>query len=194
MSDPAQAPTGPTPTGDVTHSEDVNATSAAREAPPTASSGYASLISGIGYVLAASYPVLALSTGVRALYQIFLKDGVVLELHSVLSLVAALIYVVAAFGFAYRRPWTWWLSLGALALEAALVLIVGTWSVIDPATVGRTVWRNYGEDYGYFPLIQPLIGLVWLLWPGTYALFHVRGGAQAAQDGDAAHGVATPLP
>lgn len=145
-------------------------------APTVEESCYAGLISGIGYVLAASYPVLALSTGARAGYQIFFKEGVVVfHLPSLLSLLAALIYLVAAFGFAYRRRWTWWMSLGALSVEAVLVILVGTWSLVDPETVGRTVWRHYGEDYGYFPLIQPLIGLLWLLWPGTRRLYQAKG-------------------
>ncbi len=126
-----------------------------------------SLVSAIGYILAVSYPVLAISTGTRAVYQIFFKEGVVYLLPSILSGVAALCYLVAGFGFAYRRRWTWWLSVCVLLFESFMTLTVGIWSFVAPATVGSTVWRHFGADYGYFPLFQPLLGLIWLFWPTT---------------------------
>ena len=49
----------------------------------------AGFISAAGVILAISYPVLALSTGTRALYQLFLKDGVTDLLPPLLSVVAA---------------------------------------------------------------------------------------------------------
>jgi hypothetical protein len=141
-------------------------------ASDSAESTWASLISVAGYILAVAYPVLALSTGARAGYQILFKEGgVVFHLPSVLSLVATLVYLAVSFGFAYRRPWTWWLSLGALAFELAMVLAVGIWSMVDPPFIGRTVWRLFGQDYGFFPLFLPVVGLVWLLWPPTRALY-----------------------
>ena len=125
------------------------------------------LVSAFGYILAVSYPVLALSTGTRAVYQLFFKEGMTDPLPAVMSGIAALCYLVAAFGFAYRRRWTWWLSVLVLGFETSMTLLVGVWSYIEPDFFGRTVWRHFGQDYGYFPLFQPLIGLVWLFWPGT---------------------------
>ena len=58
-----------------------------------------------------------------------------------------------------------------LAFELAMVLVVGVWSLVDPAFIGHTVWRHFGEDYGYFPLFQPLLGLLWLLWPQTMRMY-----------------------
>ncbi len=132
-----------------------------------------SLISTLGYVLAVSYPVLALSTGVRALYQLFFKEGVTDYLPVYLTLLAATLYLIATLGFAYRRPWTWWLSLISLGVETILTLIVGTWSFVNPELIGGTVWRHFGADYGFFPLFQPILGLIWLLWPATRALYGV---------------------
>lgn len=137
-------------------------------------SSLGSVVSAFGYILAVSYPVLALSTGTRAVYQLFFKEGVTDYLPAILSGVAALCYLVATIGFAYRRRWSWWLSLSVLAFETMMTLIVGTLSTIDPTLFGRTVWRHFGEDYGYFPLFQPLIGLVWLLWPSTMVAYGVR--------------------
>jgi hypothetical protein len=132
---------------------------------------FTSIVSPAGYILAVSYPVLALSTGVRAGYQLCCKQGMTDYFPSVLTAVAAICYLVATIGFAYRRKWTWWLSLLVLSVETAMILIVGTWSLLDPVAVGHTVWRHFGEDYGYFPLIQPILGLLWLLWPPTLALY-----------------------
>lgn len=132
---------------------------------PAPRSGSTELVSVLGYILSVSYPVLALSTGVRALFQLFLKEGVVNYLAPTLSLMAAVCYLTATIGFAHRRRWAWLLSVGVLAFETVLTLLVGSLSLIIPETIGRTVWRHFGADYGYFPLFQPVIGLVWLFWP-----------------------------
>ncbi len=137
----------------------------------TADSVWANLVSPAGYILAVSYPVLALSTGARALYQLFVREDITYYLPVIMSGVAATCYLVASLGFAYRRGWTWRLSVGMLAFELAMVLVVGVWSLVDPAFIGHTVWRHFGEDYGYFPLFQPLLGLLWLLWPQTMRMY-----------------------
>lgn len=134
---------------------------------PAAESGLSGFIRAAGVILGISYPVLALSTGVRALYQIFLKEDVVYLLPSYLSLIAATSYLVATIGFLVRRRWAWYLSVGALGFETAMTLIIGTLSFIIPDTIGSTVWRHFGADYGFFPLIQPLLGLAWLFHRDT---------------------------
>ena len=53
-------------------------------------------------------------------------------------------------------------------------------SFIIPEVIGRTVWRHFGEDYGFFPLFQPLLGLIWLLWPLTMAAYGIRGRRSAS--------------
>lgn len=141
------------------------------------------LISGIGFVLAISYPVLAFSTGWRAVIQLFWRDDIAVKTGPTLSAIAALCYLLAAIGFAYRRRWAWYLSVTMLAFETLMVLLVGTLSLVDPELVGRTVWRHYGADYGYFPLVQPLLGLIWLFWPETLRAYGLRRDRAA---GDAA--------
>ena len=135
---------------------------------------WANFVSPAGYVLAFSYPVLALSTGVRSVYQLFFKAGVTNYVPVYLSTLAALLYLTASIGFAYRRRWTWWLSVISLGLEMVMVLVVGTWSLLDPVLIGHTVWRHFGEDYGFFPLVQPLLGLIWLFWPYTMEMYGIR--------------------
>jgi hypothetical protein len=119
----------------------------------------------VGVILAISYPVLAISTGARAIYQLIFKAGVTYYLPPALSAVAACCYLGATFGFAIRRKWAWWLSVGLLGFETFLTFVVGTLSFIYPDAIGRTVWRHFGADYGYFPLFQPILGLIWLFSP-----------------------------
>ncbi|MCX6039664.1 MAG: hypothetical protein NTV69_00795 [Caldilinea sp.] len=150
-----------------------------RATPPVLSSRrseaiWANVVSPAGYVLAVSYPVLALSTGARAIYQLFFRSEISHSLPVYLSACAACCYLIATLGFVYRRRWTWWLSVAVLGIETVMTVIVGFWSFLDPDFIGRTVWRHFGEDYGYFPLFQPLLGLVWLFWPLTVAAYGIR--------------------
>ena len=55
-----------------------------------------------------------------------------------------------------------------------MTLAVGRLSFVIPDVIGHTVWRHFGEDYGFFPLFQPLLGLVWLLWPMTMEVYGIR--------------------
>lgn len=151
----------------------TNQSSSGQAAPK---SGSIEFVSALGYILSVSYPLLALSTGVRALFQLFLKEGVVNYLAPSLSLVAAACYLTATIGFAHRRRWAWRLSVGVLATETVFTLLVGTLSLIIPETIGRTVWRHFGADYGYFPLFQPAIGLIWLFWPSIMRQYGLNSG------------------
>jgi hypothetical protein len=142
--------------------------------PAEEEKGLSGFIAAAGVILAISYPVLAISTGFRAVYQLFFKEGVTNYLAPALSAVAALLYLIATVGFAVRRKWAWRISVVALGLEMALVLLVGTLSLVISDTIGRTVWRYYGIDYAFFPLIQPLLGLLWLFHPKTLAAYGIR--------------------
>lgn len=129
------------------------------------------IIRAIGQILAISYPLLALSAGARSVYQLFFKPGVTDYFPPSLSAIAAFIYLVATVAFVIRKPWAWWVSVGALSFEMAGVLLVGTLSLLMPEVIGRTVWHEFGIDYGFLPLIQPVLGLVWLFWPENRRLF-----------------------
>ncbi|MDT8307878.1 MAG: hypothetical protein RRC07_18240 [Anaerolineae bacterium] len=127
-----------------------------------------------GKILAVSYPVLALSTGARGLYQLFLKEGVTNYVPPLLTTIAAALYLVAAVGFARRSKRAWTVSVVALSLEMVGIAVVGTLSYVRPDLVGETAWRHFGADYGYFPFIQPLLGLIWLLHPQTLRAYRIR--------------------
>lgn len=152
----------------------------ARQSVPTEAKeeGLSGFIRAAGTILAVSYPVLALSTGFRAVYQlVLLSTGVRVGpyLPSLLSAVAALCYLTATVGFTYRKKWAWQLSVGVLGFETVMTLLIGTLSFIYPDVIGSTVWRAYGADYGFFPLVQPLLGLAWLLHPTTLHAYGIRG-------------------
>jgi hypothetical protein len=127
-----------------------------------------------GKILAVSYPVLAISTGARGLYQLFLKEGVTDTLPPLLTTIAAFLYLVAAVGFARRTRRAWAISVTALTLEMIGITVVGILSFTQPDLVGETAWRHFGADYGYFPFIQPLLGLIWLLHPNTLRAYRIR--------------------
>ena len=138
------------------------------EAKPTDS--FANFISAAGVILAVSYPVLALSTGFRAVYQLFFKEGVESYIGPLTTLVAATCYLTATVGIVMQKRWgkkAWWLSVAVLGFETSMTFLVGTLSLLYPELIGSAAWRAFGADYGYFPLIQPILGLLWLFHPLT---------------------------
>jgi hypothetical protein len=118
-----------------------------------------STASGPGRVLVAVYGVFAVAASARAGVQL-LRDWHEAPLAYALSGVAALVYVVATVALARgaRR-----LATTAVVVELVGVLVVGVFSLVDPAAFPRaTVWSGFGSGYGYVPLVLPLLGLAWL--------------------------------
>lgn len=129
------------------------------------------VLSAIGYLLGISYPLLAFSATGRSVYQLFFKADLATPIGPLTSLFAAFCYLAATIGFAYRRPWTWWLSLCVLGVESFGTLVTGFLSVLQPDLIGSSVWRLFGIDFAFFPLVQPIAGIVWLAWTPTRRLF-----------------------
>ena len=67
-----------------------------------------------GITLGLSYPILALSTGARSLYQLLIKEGVTYYFPPAMSGLAAMFYLSATIGFAVRRKWAWRVSVAML--------------------------------------------------------------------------------
>lgn len=147
--------------------------SPARKPPNRPADSMSDLAYAAGIILGLSYPILALSTGARAIYQLLFKAGVTDYLPPALSAVAATCYLFATIGFAVRRKWAWRLSVGLLGFETLMTFLIGGLSFVIPQVIGRTVWRHFGVDYGFFPLFQPLVGLVWLFSPGTLKAYGI---------------------
>lgn len=129
-------------------------------------------MTAVGYILGITYPLLALSTGVRGAYQLLFRDDLP-WLAPALTTFSALLYLVAAVGFFKRTRRAWRVSVTALSIEAIGVLTVGTLSIVLPDLIGHTAWSYFGRDYGFFPLIQPLLGLAWLLYRPTRVAYGI---------------------
>ncbi|MEO5853458.1 MAG: hypothetical protein ABIQ15_13190 [Nocardioides sp.] len=114
-------------------------------------------------VLVAVYAVFALAAGARAVVQLATKADLAPLAYS-LSLLAALVYLVAT--IALRRPGAsaYRVALAAVTFELVGVLVVGTLTVVDGGLFpDQTVWSSYGVGYGFVPLLLPVAGVWWLL-------------------------------
>jgi len=117
---------------------------------------------GLGRVLVAVYAVFAVAATSRASYQIA-TDFDRAPVAYMLSAVAAVVYLVAAFALASSRPGAHRLALVACSFELVGVLVVGTVSLVRPEDFpDATVWSAYGRGYFFVPLVLPVLGLLWL--------------------------------
>jgi hypothetical protein len=117
---------------------------------------------GPGRVLVAIYGVFALSAGARASVQIASKFHEAPLAYS-LSALAAVVYIVATVALARSSVTSRRVAFAAVSFELLGVLTVGTVSIIDPdAFPDATVWSDFGQGYGYVPLVLPVVGLWWL--------------------------------
>lgn len=118
---------------------------------------------GLGRIIIAVYGIFAISSTARAGYQILTKFDEA-PLAYALSAVAAVVYIIATIALASHRSGSWRLSLTAILVELAGVVIVGILSFALPQDFAHpAVWSHFGQGYGYIPLVLPLIGLWWLL-------------------------------
>ena len=116
----------------------------------------------LGQVLIAAYAVFAVAAGARALAQISTKFDEAPLAYS-LSLLAAVVYLVAT--LAFRKPGRRWflVALAACGFEMVGVLAVGLWTFLEPDLFAAdTVWSHFGQGYGFVPLVLPFLGLAWL--------------------------------
>jgi cytochrome bd-type quinol oxidase subunit 2 len=117
---------------------------------------------GPGIVLVALYGLFALAATGRATYQI-LADFQKAPVSYVLSALAAVIYLVATVALARGDRTSIRVAATAISIELVGVLVVGTVSYLVPADFpDKTVWSHFGAGYGYFPLLLPVLGLLWL--------------------------------
>lgn len=114
-------------------------------------------------VLVATYAVFALAAGARSLVQISTRFGEAPLAYS-LSLVAAVVYVVATLALRRTSASAHRVALLALGIEALGVLVVGTLSYVRADWFpDQTVWSHFGAGYVFVPLVLPFVGLAWLL-------------------------------
>ena len=112
---------------------------------------------GLGRVLVFVYGLFALAATARALVQLATQASTAPVAYS-LSLFSGIVYIVATWALAteHRR-----LALATIGVELTGVLVIGTLS--HPSDIDRaSVWSDYGNGYGFVPLVLPLVGLWWL--------------------------------
>lgn len=129
------------------------------EAPPT----------GPRRILIALYLIFALAATARGIVQLSTTFHTA-PLAYILSLCSGIIYIAAAAGLISERSWSRRLTWGACGTELVGVLVIGTASLIDRAAFPQdTVWSRFGSGYGYFPVLLPVLGLMWLWYSRSEA-------------------------
>lgn len=132
-------------------------------------------LGGPGVVLVVIYGVLALAATGRSVLQITTGFDEA-PLAYLLSAVAAVVYLLATFCLARGGRWVR-VGIVACAVELVGVLVVGAVSLLVPSLFpDRTVWSQFGQGYGFVPLVLPVLGLLWFR--------HVERDAVAAEQGD----------
>ncbi|GAA5149499.1 membrane protein [Nocardioides marinquilinus] len=122
----------------------------------------ASLSSGPGRVLVFVYGVFAVAATGRSLVQLGTEADRAPVAYT-LSLVAAVIYLVATTCLLRGGVRAWRVAVVACTVELVGVLAVGTLSYVDTALFpDRTVWSHFGQGYAFLPLVLPFLGLAWL--------------------------------
>jgi NhaP-type Na+/H+ and K+/H+ antiporter len=117
---------------------------------------------GAGRLLIVFYAVFAVSATARASFQIITKFEQAPLAYS-LSLVSALVYILATVSLATKNSSWKPIALASVIFELVGVLAVGSLSFIAPELFAHpSVWSGFGSGYGYIPLILPILGLLWL--------------------------------
>lgn len=118
---------------------------------------------GFGRILVAVYAILALAATFRGAWQLA-DHGSEAPLAYSLSLLAGIIYIVATVALAIGTPVWRTVAWIAVSIEAIGVLAVGFSSVLSSDWFpDKSVWSNFGQGYGYIPLVLPFVGMYWLL-------------------------------
>ena len=108
------------------------------------------------------YGVFAVAATGRSLVQLGTDAGKAPLAYS-LSLLAAVVYLVATTCLLMGGPRAWRVAVTACTVELVGVLGVGVLSyVATDLFPDRTVWSHFGQGYGFLPLLLPIAGLAWL--------------------------------
>lgn len=120
------------------------------------------LSEGWGRALVFVYGLFAVAATGRSAVQLGM-DADRAPLAYSLSLLAAVIYLVATTCLLLGGRTGWRVAAVAVTVELLGVLSVGVLSYLATDLFpDRTVWSHFGQGYGFLPLILPVAGLAWL--------------------------------
>ncbi len=113
---------------------------------------------GFGRVLVFVYGIFAVAATARALVQLA-TDASNAPVAYALSLFSGLVYIAATWALATDRRR---IAFATILVELTGVLVIGTLSHPDDISKA-SVWSDYGNGYGFVPLVLPFVGLAWLI-------------------------------
>lgn len=117
---------------------------------------------GPGRVLVWFYGVFTVAAASRSIVQMIL-DFDKAPLPYVLSAVAAVVYGFITYSLVRGGEKARRSALVCCAAELLGVLVVGTWTMVEPsAFADATVWSDFGMGYLFIPVILPITGMMWL--------------------------------
>ncbi|MEV3932340.1 MULTISPECIES: hypothetical protein [unclassified Streptomyces] len=118
--------------------------------------------SGPGRVLVWFYGVFTVAAASRSIVEMILDFGRA-PLAYTLSAVAAVVYGFITYSLVRGGEKARRAALVCCAAELAGVLIVGTWTLVEPSAFpDSTVWSGFGMGYLFIPVILPVTGMLWL--------------------------------
>ncbi|OIJ66687.1 hypothetical protein [Streptomyces mangrovisoli] len=128
------------------------------------------LIGGPGMLLVWFYGVMVVGAVSRSVYQIA-TDFDRAPLAYTLSAIAGVVYGFITYSLVRGGEGARRAALVCCAAELAGVLIVGTWTMVEPSAFpDSTVWSDYGMGYVFIPVLLPLTALYWLRRSRTAAV------------------------
>ncbi|UXY26471.1 hypothetical protein [Streptomyces sp. HUAS TT20] len=120
------------------------------------------LISGPGILLVWLYGVMVVAAVSRSVVQIA-TDFERAPLAYSLSAVAGVVYGFITYSLVRGGEKARKAALVCCAAELAGVLVVGTWTLVEPSAFpDATVWSDYGVGYVFIPVLLPLSAMYWL--------------------------------
>ncbi|GAB2913647.1 hypothetical protein GCM10027075_11630 [Streptomyces heilongjiangensis] len=120
------------------------------------------LIGGPGMLLVWLYGVMVVGAVSRSAVQISTEFEHAPLAYS-LSAVAGLVYGFITYSLVRGGEFARKAARVCCAVELAGVLVVGTWTLVEPSAFpDKTVWSDYGIGYLFIPVILPITAMYWL--------------------------------
>ncbi|MEI7031945.1 hypothetical protein [Streptomyces pratensis] len=117
---------------------------------------------GPGRVLVWFYGVFTVAAASRSIVQMII-DFDRAPLAYVLSAIAAVVYGFITYSLVRGGEKARRAALVCCAAELLGVLVVGAWTLAEPAAFpDATVWSDFGMGYLFIPVILPVTGMIWL--------------------------------